>query len=344
MSEQHENERPQIPQNVLRYIILDKCFHNKEYSLEQLVQKVSDELDDDVSPRTIRTDIKVMRWILEEIKSDVEIKYYRRTDNPPYYQYSKEDFSIFNIPFSTDKRGALIEALRVLQGLKGIPNYEKIYGLILDLEYYCGIENKTYKVVEFEQNDQLKGLEHLPKLIDAALNKKPIHLEYKNFKGKDLNGAFYPYFVKQYNNRWFVFGRRWDSNQFETRALDRIQATMQSNLDNRTDEKDYSHVFDDIIGVSIPDDTVELIEIVLRFTKERFPYVVTKPIHRSQTTLSEEEHTISIKVKPNRELEEKLFSFGPDVEVLSPEWYRKDFAEKIEKTIEQYKKSSAVQN
>ena len=96
-----------------------------------------------------------------------------------------------------------------------------------------------------------------------------------------------------------------------------------------------------MVGVSIPNDDVEKNTIILRFTEARFPYVTSKPIHKSQTILSEDECTISLEVKPTRELEQQILSFGSDVEVLSPESFRAQIGSKIE---ENYKKYFPVQN
>jgi len=54
-----------------------------------------------------------------------------------------------------------------------------------------------------------------------------------------------------------------------------------------------------------------------------------------------EECTLSLEVKPTRELEQQILSFGSDVEVLSPESFRAQIAIKIE---ENYKKYFPVQD
>ena len=45
---------------------------------------------------------------------------------------------------------------------------------------------------------------------------------------------------------------------------------------------------------------------------------------------------IEIQVRPTRELDQQLFSFIPDVEVLYPEWYRQHILEKIEENLKKY--------
>ena len=76
--------------------------------------------------------------------------------------------------------------------------------------------------------------------------------------------------------------------------------------------------------------------ILLKFDADRFPYVVSKPIHHSQTVFNEEEYTIQIEVRPNNELISRIFSFFPQVEVLQPKWLRDDFQKKIAENLKKY--------
>lgn len=92
--------------------------------------------------------------------------------------------------------------------------------------------------------------------------------------------------------------------------------------------------FDDVIGVTIPNDDVKVETIRLRFSENRFPYVLSKPIHHSQ--VQGEPDTIEIKVRPTRELNQIIFSFIPDVEVISPKGYRQEIEEKIKENLEKY--------
>ena len=86
----------------------------------------------------------------------------------------------------------------------------------------------------------------------------------------------------------------------------------------------------------MPNNHVELVEVKLKFSPNRFKYVTSKPIHQSQKVVNEEKCTISLTLYPTQELEQQLFSFGPDVEILSPEWFRADFAKKIADCMKKY--------
>jgi len=99
---------------------------------------------------------------------------------------------------------------------------------------------------------------------------------------------------------------------------------------------DFSTRFDDVVGVTIPDDDVQKETVVLKFEPDRFPYVVSKPIHHSQKILSEEDCILQIEVRPNKELESVIFSYFPHVEVLEPATLREQFKEKISKNLKKY--------
>jgi predicted DNA-binding transcriptional regulator YafY len=153
---------------------------------------------------------------------------------------------------------------------------------------------------------------------------------------------FHPYYVKEYNNRWFVFGLDQENNSLGNLALDRIVSIEIAEevqfINNET--TDFDHYFDDVVGVSIPKQNPEKETITLCFTKNRFPYVTSKPIHNSQKTIDEEKGIVTLEVRPNWELDQQILSYGKDVEVVSPKWYR----DRISGIIEEiYKKYLAVQ-
>ena len=329
----------------LRYQVLDRCFSDftHKYSIDDLIDKVNDVLYDlngtEVSIRQIRDDIKYMR---DRVTYNAPIKAYPWDGKKCYYRYSERDFSIFQNELSADEVQKLRSTIDMLSRYRGVPNHAWLEEVISNLEYRFGIKSNSENVVAFEQNEQLQGLEFLSEVIDAAVNHTPLIIYYRTYKGKEFTSTLHPYHVKQYNNRWFLFGYEAESGKIANKALDRIQHISLANVPFKPNTSiDFGHFFDDVVGVSIPNDDVEKDTIILRFTEARFPYVTSKPIHKSQTILSENECMISLEVKPTRELEQQILSFGSDVEVLSPESFRAQIGRKI---AENYKKYFPVQN
>lgn len=321
----------------LRYQILDQCFSHKfrRFNFDDLVDYVSDKLGYNISPRQIRNDIATLR----------EGPYYAPIRAIPYdgkkcyYHYGPEnpDFSIFKNELTTEEVTHLRSTIEMLSRYRGIPANAWLEEVISNLEYRFGVKANTENLISFEQNDMLKGLENLSGLIDATINHQALDLTYKSYGKDQRQMVVHPYYIKQYNGRWFLFGKNASHNRIETYALDRIEQYALS--DKPFEENttiDFASHFDDVIGVSVPySKEVTAEEIVLRFSPKRFPYVVSKPIHHSQKTC-EEPYTVSIRVKPNRELSQQIFSFMPDVEVLSPEWFRKEICDKIQQNLNKY--------
>ncbi len=319
----------------LRYQILDQCFSNKhrKFSFDDLVDFVSDKLGYNISPRQIRDDIANLR--IGPYYAPIEATRY--DGKKCYYHYSYSDFSIFKNELTTEELTNLRSTIEMLNRYRGIPANAWLEEVISNLEYRFGVKANSENLISFEQNDMLKGLEHLSGLIDVTINHQTIELSYKSY-GKDKRQIMvYPYYIKQYNGRWFLFGMNAIKNRIESYALDRIEEYGVSDKPFVKNESvDFSTFFDEVIGVSVPyNKDIVTEEVVLRFSEKRFPYVVSKPIHHTQKVL-DEPYTISIKVKPNRELSQQIFSFIPDVEVVSPEWLRNEIRDKIQENLKKY--------
>ena len=332
----------------IRYQALDKCFRDRRhrYYIDDLIDACEEALEyyngvGGVSRRQIFEDIKFM-----ESETGWSIPLERKKDGKKvYYRYKDSDFSINQQPLTDEEAQQLQTVILTLSRFRGLPSNEWVEEVISNLEWRFNLKGKNENVIGFEQNPNLKGLEYLSDVIDAASNHQPLRIEYHNYKngGKDISYIIHPYYIKQYNNRWFLFGRVDGRDDITNLALDRIVSMNVSSVVPfiPNDSTDFEHYFDDVVGVTVPRVDVKKETIVLRFTEARFPYVVSKPIHHSQKTLSEDDHTISIEVKPTRELEQQILSFGPDVEVLSPDAFRNQIGKKI---TEMMKKHFPVQD
>lgn len=324
----------------LRYQILDRCFSDfkRKYTIEDLIDKVNESLYDltgkEVKLRQIREDIKYMR---DRVTYDAPIKAYPMASGKQcYYRYEDPNFTIYNNDMSIEEVNNLRSTIQMLGRYRGTPANAWLEEVISNLECRFGVKANAENLIYFEQNDKLQGLEHLSGIIDVTVNHQPIELHYCSFKGHEFKTVCHPYYVKQYNNRWFLFGWNEKFHSLGNYALDRIISFKKVDTPFiKNNQIDFDTYFKDIIGVTVPKEDTPTETIVLRFSKERFPYVVSKPIHPSQTA-NKEEHIITIKVKPNHELNQMIFSFMPDVEVLSPESLRKEIKQKIEENLKKY--------
>ncbi len=331
----------------LRYQILDRCFsdfHHK-YFIEDLIDKVNEVLRDlygtEVSKRQIREDIKYLR---DRVTYNAPIEAYPYDGRKSYYRYSDPAFTIFNNELSAEEIKSLRSTIDILSRFRGVPSNAWLEDVISNLEFRFGVKPNPENVLSFEHNELLKGTEFLGELIDSALNHHPLNILYRTFAGNERTTIIHPYHIKQFNNRWFLIGLQEGSrgNYITNKALDRIVKFSRANvpfIPNK--EIDFTEYFKDVLGVTLPEDHPEPEEVLLKFDAARFPYVVNKPIHHSQAVVDEAEGIIKLTIRPNKELEARIFSYGPQVEVLAPEWLREQITGKYSEIVKKYK---TVQN
>lgn len=328
---------------LIRYNKLDKCFQNfsKEYSIENLLDSVNDaiiEFDPNssgVEIRTLRKDISFMRSSsgydapIETIKGDSGF----------YYRYSDKNFSINKSPLNNNEAELLKNAISILQRFEGSPEFEWVNEIAPLLNDKFGLKSQEKKVMSLESNIDYKGYHYITPLFNAIINKTVLKIKYEPFGKAEYKITFHPYFLKQYNNRWFVLGfNEFNDNSQWNLALDRINGEIITTSNKyKTDTTDWEDYFEEIIGVSKPIDN-ELTEVKLMFDKEQAPYIKTKPFHSTQKNKDLEDDSLEIRIKViiNYELEMKILSFGEKVKVITPEKLALKIKERIKQQLKKY--------
>lgn len=320
---------------LIRYQVLDRCFRNtgRMYFWEDLLEECNKALIDfdpnseGIQRRQLFDDIRFME---SEAGWSIPLGRYRY-GRRVYYRYEDVSFSINNQPLNDTEAEQIKSALQILSRFSGVPQFEWVNELTTKLEAKFGlIENKN-KVISFDSNIDVKGLNYLTPLFSAIINERVLVIKYKDFKSAvPYDITFHPYFLKQYNNRWFVFGLNADNKiPAWNMALDRIESLSETNLKYKPSETDWEDYFFDLVGVTRPEG-VELQEIVLKFSPEVAPYVITKPIHPSQKHKNDPTGLeVKIKVIPNIELVRLILSFGEQVKVISPHHFKERISKRL---------------
>ena len=326
-----------------RFLILDRCLSDfsHKYSVDDLLEQVNDQLYDSygfksmIKVRQLRSDLNAMRKMLP---IGIYIDAIQFEGKKCYYRYSERDFSIYNNELSVAEVQNLRSTIEMLSKYRGLPSNGWLEEVISNLEIRFGVKGNSENLVSFGQNEQLRGLEYLSTIIDATINHQPLEIEYISANDNFHKHILHPYFVKQYNARWYLFGLDNDEERIKNLALDRIQNIKNSNHAFRKNETiDFNTYFDNVVGVTVPNNAdIDIIEVHLKFSPRRFKYVISKPIHKSQKTINESECIISLRLCNTLEFEQQILSFGPDVEVLSPTWFRESFSKKIADCMKKY--------
>lgn len=292
----------------IRYQTLDKCFRDRRhrYYMEDLIDKCEEAIYyyngvGGVSRRQIFEDIKFM-----ESETGWSVPLERKQDGRRvYYRYRDPDFTINAQPLTEDEARQLRSVIITLRRFRGLPSNAWVDEVISNLEWRFGLRGKQENMIGFEQNPYLRGLNLLPDIIDAATSHQAVRITYRNYKNCDeeYTVVVHPWYIKQYNNRWFLMAYDAEADRISNYALDRIQ-----NFNVEEDvayipnkEVDFEHYFDDVFGVTIPPSDVEKIRVLLQFSKKQYPYIVSKPLHHSQEIVDAENRILAVEVRPTYE-------------------------------------------
>ena len=325
-----------MPQNKnfqKRITILDECFSSRtgHFTLERLIDVVSEKLDVSVSRKTIQNDIKYIRETIENKKSaKIDFDAYpvfipRLFDGKKtIFKYSDVNLSLGNQLLSKTDQEQLEETLSILSRYRNREDFFWLDEMFPRIKTAFNLVHEDYNgLISYQSNRDYSGQSWVGKLYNLLLIKKILIIEYKGFKDdSSYVRRIHPYHLKQFNNRWFLFG--WEESEHYTGitnlALDRIQDVTETIEDIVPNTIDWGDFFDQMIGVSV-EPNQEPIDLKLKFSAKRIPYVITKPIHGASQRLDKtdpERRTIILNLLPNNEMYQAILSFGSDVEVLGP--------------------------
>ena len=327
---------------LIRYKTIDKCLQNhfRQWTLNDLIEACSDALyeyegkDVDVSKRTVQLDLQMMRS--DKLGYNAPIVVYDRK----FYKYDDEDYSITNSPISNQDLSRLSEAVSFLKQFQGFSHFSELGSMVQKLEDHVYTQKTHEKpLIDFEKNDNLKGLEYLDQLYQFILKKQAVEMTYQSFKARQESVfTFHPYLLKEFRNRWFVIGKRKTNEGIMNLALDRIISVKKSSKPFLTDANfDSESYYKQAIGVSVSP-TLEPEHVVLYINHKQAPYVLTKPFHHSQKEISRDNYgvAISLDVQLNFELEKEILGLGEGIKVIAPERLKRNIKERLYDAIDSY--------
>lgn len=311
----------------IRYQALDKCFSNfgRKYTIRDLVEACNLAIydftgkQDGVRKRQVYEDIKFM-----ESSQGWSINLSRpKEGRNVYFRYSNRQYSINQSPLNQVELTQIQDILFTLSRFRGMPQFEWIEEISNRLQSLSKSNIAAAgKIIDFEQNQFLKGLDLISPIFNAIVNKRVIEILYAPFKKPDPEVfIFHPYYLKQFNLRWFAFGLTTPGASITNIALDRIEAIKElPNTYIANNKIDFTEYFEDLIGVTLPRDAKPE-KVCLLFSDERWPYIKTKPIHGSQKPPHKHDNGVEVELNIiiNHELISKILGYGPDVTVLEPE-------------------------
>ena len=175
------------------------------------------------------------------------------------------------------------------------------------------------------------GERYLTAFIEAMRDGVVLEMTYQSFyKPAPSTFCIETYCLKMFRQRWYIVARSRGRDQLRVYALDRIKE-LKTTCERYTMSADFDgeSYFKDTYGVSGMEYHPQPIEIKVVAVEAN--YFRTLPLHHTQEEIerNDEYSIFRFNIIPSYEFTQELLKQGTNLEVLSPQWYRDEFAGKI---------------
>lgn len=322
----------------LRIEVIDEIFRGiNRYNFNDLLKKVNSVLLRHGTPaigeKTLYNDLKFLR---EEKGAPI----HRPNASDDKYYYT-EKFSIKTSLLDYEEIEYLKQVSLIVKKLSPSQTGEEFNQIISKLDNTVHtVSEHAQSIIEIEEHTQSSGIHWYNALFYAIKDKSPLRIAYKPYhKDEPREFIFHPYLLKQYRNRWFLFGREGNKEYVTNLGLDRIVSIKNSSaMYNENDLFSSEDYFNHLIGVSKPNES-EIQDIILRVEAKSVPYILSKPIHKLQKKVKSYKNgdiQLKIPLYVNYELTSTILGYQNTVEVLAPRKLREEVLGILKKGLKKY--------
>ena len=184
------------------------------------------------------------------------------------------------------------------------------------------------------------GQNWIPVIVSAMRDGKAIEMTYQSF-WKDESSTFtvHPYCLKLFKQRWYMLGRCEGYDNPRVYALDeRMMAVRELKkkavVPKKFDARDFfRQYFGVIIGSEHGPATVEI-----KIVKHQVKFIESLPLHDTQTCILEtpEYNVYRFHLVPTYDFRQEILRWGPNAEVLCPEYFRDEVKADIARMFKNY--------
>lgn len=176
---------------------------------------------------------------------------------------------------------------------------------------------------------------HLTTVIQCLRDNRVLELRYRSYDQPEDNWlTVEPYCLRQFKNRWYLYGRKDKDKTPHMFALDRfIEAEEGEGNYTIPASFDPYAFFSKAYGVRIYEDAKPQI-VHLKVSARQSKYFRSLPLHSSQKEIEthEDYSVFEYFLTPDYDFKQDVLSFGTSIEIIKPEELRKDFG-KIVKNL-----------
>lgn len=326
----------QIKNAQIRYRIIDRSIRNnfKPYPSKQDLREACEEAlygsvdGQNICDSTIEKDLFAMR-----MDHDAPIKYSKV--NRGYY-YTDENYSIDNIPLTSEDLQAIQFATKTLMQFRDVEMFKQFGNAIDKIVDRVNVASNKHdgdsdEVVQFESGLQATGNEHLSLFLDAIHERLLVVFDYASFvTGKKKARTVLPLLLKEYRNRWYLISEDQDKRKIITYALERMDEVRKTDrVGLIPTDFNPKHFFQNAIGITTYDGPPE--KVVFKTDAISAKYIESQPFHHTQKKIKKgkKKITFSLNVIVTEELIREILSYGGNIEVILPSSLREKITDRV---------------
>jgi predicted DNA-binding transcriptional regulator YafY len=197
-------------------------------------------------------------------------------------------------------------------------------------------KNNALSFVEFENKAAIEHIPNFKIILDAIQQQLPVTFRHNSFYHlKQEEYALKPYFLKQFQNRWYAIGET--EKGYRTFGIDRIENITIGTKKFKAKTEEAKDKFSHVIGLNYVDHKIEKIQLSFHISQK--PYIISLPLHHSQkeiNTDNENFFAIELRIHPNFEFRQRVLKYGSLVKVVEPKWLAEEIKEELRKGFESY--------
>ena len=262
----------------------------------------------------------------------------KREEYPPrtFHNHKEAIEQMFDIVIECDKRNGYKYFIDNTEDTQkgGVRNY------LLNSFSVNQLIKESHKLkrrILFEQIPS--GQHYLTPIIEAMRDDQTIELTYQSFIRKEPNTfEIEPYCLKVFRQRWYVVAKSTYKGSIFIYSLDRIKnLNITETKFKMPDSFDPETYFDNYFGILV-DHTTEPCSVLLKVSGKQSHYLNSLPLHHSQeeTETTDDYSVFRYFLTPTFDFKREILSYGDEIEVLTPDWFRLDMMESVKKMNEFY--------
>lgn len=283
--------------------------------------------------RILRGDFPSRETIMKALDTAITMRTFQRD-----IQDIQSNFDI-TIEYSPQKNGYSIDP-------DSCPDFDKLLYFLEVAESADMVlrnlidKRRAFKYLSLSPSTQPKGTEQIKPLLAAIQQCKAVAFRHKKYGTEQTTDqSAHPYLLKEFEGRWYLFAYIEALGAFRTFGLDRISELTITETTFKREQRlaDTTQKFEQVYGLVYEPDqnpNAPVERVVLHTTDWVAQHLQALPLHPSQEV---EGNEVSIRVIINPEIENKILSYGENVEVLQPDHLRQKIRHRLEKNLSRYR-------